>query len=133
MKIVFKRVIMSEVLTTYLPTALLIIISYSTTFFGEEFFEANLTVNLSVMFVMTTLFVSVMEKLPQTSYSRMVDIWLIYGQLVPFSYVVLKTFIEACKQGKKKEEFLSPRAEHTNDENSMMAVDIAKVGDCVKI
>ena len=49
MKIVFKRVIMSEVLTTYLPTALLIIISYSTTFFGEEFFEANLTVNLSAV------------------------------------------------------------------------------------
>ena len=73
MKVVFRRVIMSEVLTTFLPTALLIIISYSTTFFSDEFFEANLTVNLSVMFVMTTLFVSVMEKLPQTSYIRMVD------------------------------------------------------------
>ena len=94
MKIVFKRVIMNEVLTTYLPTALLVIISYSTTFFSKEHFEANLTVNLSVMFVMTTLFVSVMEKLPQTSYIRMVDIWLIYGQLFPFLQVILVTFIE---------------------------------------
>ena len=95
MKIVFKRVIMSEVLTTYLPTALLIIISYSTTFFSEEYFEANLTVNLSVMFVMTTLFVSVMEKLPRTSYIRMVDVWLIYGQLFPFLEVVLVVFAES--------------------------------------
>ena len=94
MKIVFKRVIMNEVLTTYLPTALLIIISYSTTFFSEEYFEANLSVNLSVMFVMTTLFVSVMEKLPQTSYIRMVDVWLIFGQLFPFLEVVLVTFAE---------------------------------------
>lgn len=94
MKIVFKRVIMSEVLTTYLPTALLIIISYATTFFSMEYFEANLTVNLSVMFVMTTLFVSVMEKLPQTSYIRMVDIWLIFGQLFPFIEVVLVTYVE---------------------------------------
>ena len=27
---------------------------------------------------------SVMGKLPATSYVRMVDIWLIFGQLVPF-------------------------------------------------
>ena len=129
MKIVFKRVIMSEVLTTYLPTALLIIISYSTTFFGVEFFEANLTVNLSVMFVMTTLFVSVMEKLPQTSYIRMVDVWLIYGQLVPFVYVVLLTFKAACKKGEKKEELFSSKSDSSKDKNSMIAEDMKRVGE----
>ena len=92
--IVFKRVIMNEVLTTFLPTGLLIVISYSTTFFAKHYFEANLSVNLSVMFVMTTLFVSVMERLPQTSYIRMVDVWLIYGQLFPFLQVVLVTYME---------------------------------------
>ena len=97
MKVVFKRLIMNEVLTTYLPTALLIIISYSTTCFSDDYFEANLSVNLSVMFVMTTLFVSVMEKLPQTSYIRMVDIWLIFGQLFPFLQVVLVTLKERCR------------------------------------
>ena len=105
MKVVFKRVIMNEVLTTYLPTALLIIISYSTTFFSDDYFEANLTVNLSVMFVMTTLFVSVMEKLPRTSYIRMVDIWLIYGQLFPFLEVVLVTFKEYCATKRAREIF----------------------------
>ena len=94
---------MNDVLTTYLPTVLLIIIVYATTFFRAEFFEANLTVNLSVMFVMTTLFVSVMEKLPQTSYVRMVDIWLIYGQLLPFIQVVLVTYMESCREGKFKD------------------------------
>ena len=98
LKITFKRVIVNEVLTTYLPTALLIIISYSTTFFPKERFEANLTVNLSVMFVMTTLFVSVMDKLPQTSYIRLVDIWLILGQLFPFLQVIFVTFLESRMQ-----------------------------------
>ena len=51
MKVVFKRVIMNEVCTTFLLTALLIIISYATNFFSEDHFAANLT----VMFVMTTL------------------------------------------------------------------------------
>ena len=98
MRIVFKRVIMNEVLTTYLPTALLIIISYATTFFDEGAIEMNLSVNLSVMFVMTTLFVSVMEKLPQTAYVRMVDVWLIFGQLFPFLQVVLVTYAEHCRR-----------------------------------
>ena len=37
---------------------------------------------------------SVMEKLPPTSYIRMVDIWLIWAQLIPFIEVVVMTMIE---------------------------------------
>ena len=121
MKVLFKRVIMNEVLTTYLPTALLIIISYATTFFADSFFEANLTVNLSVMFVMTTLFVSVMEKLPQTSYIRMVDIWLIFGQLLPFVEVVLVTYVEHYRfslELKNTNEDVEPVNVGQEDENS---------------
>ena len=35
-----------------------------------------------------------MEKLPPTSYVRMVDIWLIFGQLIPFVEVILVTIRE---------------------------------------
>ena len=36
-----------------------------------------------------------MEKLPATSYVRLVDIWLIFGQLIPFVEVAdkIKTFL----------------------------------------
>ena len=37
---------------------------------------------------------SVMEKLPPTSYVRMVDIWLITTQTVPFLLVAMTTTIE---------------------------------------
>ena len=94
MQIIFKRRLTNEVLTTYLPTVLLILISYCTTFFKEFFFEAALTVNVTVMLVLTTLFISVMEKLPPTSYVRMVDIWLIFGILIPFLEVSILTFKE---------------------------------------
>ena len=40
-----------------------------------------------------------MEKLPPTSYIRMVDIWLITGQLVPFVEVILVTIIELKRDG----------------------------------
>ena len=35
-----------------------------------------------------------MEKLPPTSYVRLVDIWLIFGQLIPFIEVILLTLME---------------------------------------
>ena len=35
-----------------------------------------------------------MEKLPPTSYVRMVDVWLIFGQLIPFVEVSLLTIME---------------------------------------
>ena len=35
-----------------------------------------------------------MEKLPSTSYVRLVDIWLICGQLIPFIEVILVTLKE---------------------------------------
>ena len=108
MEIVFKRRLTNELLTTYLPSLLLLGITYSTTFFKSFYFEAALTVNLTVMLVITTLFIrqvrlcenydksfsSVMEKLPSTSYVRLVDIWLICGQLIPFIEVILLTLRE---------------------------------------
>ena len=103
MEIVFKRRLTNEILTTYLPTILLLLIVFSTTKYKTFFFEAALMVNLTVMLVITTLFISVMEKLPSTSYVRMVDIWLIFGQLIPFVEVVLLTFQEAYRNDEEQE------------------------------
>ena len=88
MTIFLKRSIMSEIMTTYLPSILLMMITYATTFFKPIYFEAALTVNLTNMLVMTTIFISVMERLPTTSYMKMIDIWLIFCQLVPFTEVM---------------------------------------------
>ena len=87
MTIVLRRKILSEMMGTYLPSILLMMITFATTFFKPYFFEAALTVNLTNMLVMTTIFTSVMEKLPLTSYPKMIDFWLIFCQLVPFTEV----------------------------------------------
>ena len=88
MTIVLRRKILSEMMGTYLPSILLMMITFATTFFKPYFFEAALTVNLTNMLVMTTIFTSVMEKLPLTSYPKMIDFWLIFCQLVPFTEVI---------------------------------------------
>ena len=99
MTIVLKRKIMNEMMTTYLPSVLLMLITYATTFFKPYFFEAALSVNLTTMLVMTTIFMTVMQMLPATAYVKMVDIFLIFGQLYPFFEVVLLTMMEYTREG----------------------------------
>ena len=94
MSLVMKRKITSEMMTTYFPSLLLTLITFATTFFKPFFFEAALSVNLTTMLVMTTIFISKMEGLPPTSAVKMIDIWLILCQLVPSAQVVLLTALE---------------------------------------
>ena len=94
MEVKLKRKIMGEMMTTYLPSFLLMMITFATTFFKPFFFEAALSVNLTTMLVMTTIFISKMEGLPPTSDIKMIDIWLILCQMVPFAEVVLLTAME---------------------------------------
>ena len=98
MVINLKRKIQTELLTTYLPTILLLGITYATTFFKSEYFEASVTVNLTIMLVMTTIFTSKIEELPPTSDTKMIDIWLIFCLLVPFAFTLIQTAIECYRE-----------------------------------
>ena len=98
MVISLKRKIQTEMLTTYLPTLLLLITTYATRFFKSEYFEASVTVNLTIMLVMTTIFTSKIEELPPTSDTKMIDIWLIFCLLVPFAFTLIQTAIECYRE-----------------------------------
>ena len=50
----------------------------ATTFFKPYLFEAALSVKLTKMLVMTTIFLSLMQMLPATVYVKMVYVWLIF-------------------------------------------------------
>ena len=94
MALKLKRKIAMELLTTYLPTILLLLITFVTIFFDKDLFGDAIAVNLTIMLVMTTIFTSKIEELPPTSDMKMIDIWLIFCLIVPFLEVVLRTIIE---------------------------------------
>ena len=125
MKVKLKRKIKGEMLITYFPTILLTAISFATSFFKPFFFEAALSVNLTTMLVLTTIFISKMEGLPPTSDTKMIDIWLIICQLVPFAEVVLLTAIEYVRED---ETAVSKVPDH-----SSCHTDIAKFSGCSKV
>ena len=55
-------------------------------------FEANVTVNVTTLLVLTTLFISISDALPRTAYVKMIDLWLIFNLLIPFVEIILFSF-----------------------------------------
>ena len=118
--IILKRKFISEIMTTYFPSFLLLATTLATTFFKPFFFEAALSVNLTTMLVMTTIFISKMESLPPTSDIRMIDIWLVFCQIVPFAEVLLLTAREYNRKGSE---------DGTDNDNDIQTLDKEKIGD----
>ena len=117
---------MSEMMTTYLPSMLLMMITFATTFFKPILIEAALGVNLTTMLVMTNIFISKMESLPPTSDIKMIDIWLILCQIYPFVEVVLLTAMEyqrADKSEKRKKKKRGKRKSNVQIVKSISLVD----------
>ena len=76
------RNLLTILLTIFVPTVLLNMISYSTNFFKPFFFEASVTVNLTAMLVLTTLF---KEKL--FNIVALVNLWMVLTTVGPFLFV----------------------------------------------
>ena len=122
---VLKRKPWREVFTTYLPTILLIMTTYVTTFFKPQFFEAALGANLTTMLMMTTIFMTSLSELTDTAYAKWIDVWLIFSQLVPFTEVILLTLKEAYRleemgiEKKKKRKRRRRRRTHGTTSHSL--------------
>ena len=91
-KVSLGRRLLGTILTVFLPTVLLNLLGHSANYFKDFFFEAAVTVNLTVMLVLTTMFINVSNQLPNTSYIKMIDVWLIFNLIVPFVEVLLHTY-----------------------------------------
>ena len=124
MALKLKRKVATELLTTYLPTILLLTITFTTIFFDKDLFGDVIAVNLTIMLVMTTIFTSKIEELPPTSDMKMIDIWLIFCLVVPFLEVILRTAIECMN--------CSCHICEPKDTNRAKAEDKKKEGDAIQ-
>ena len=83
------RKILGVILTMYLPSVLMNIVGHSTNYMKRFFFEAAVSVNLTVMLVLTTMFASINNSLPKTSYIKMSDVWFLFNLWLPFIEVLI--------------------------------------------
>ena len=65
--------LLEAILTVYVPTILLIIIVNSTKYYKDFFLKVVVTINLTCMLVRVTLFISVSDSLPKTTYIKRMD------------------------------------------------------------
>ena len=65
--------------------------------------QAVITVNLTSMLVLTTMFINVSNSLPKTSYMKMVDAWLLFNLLYPFIVVLIHTYMDTLRNDEDRE------------------------------
>ena len=90
----FKRIFKFHMANTFFPTMCLLAIMELTLFIDKNHFEATIMVALTGMLCMYTLFQSVSSSLPQTSYLKMIDIWILSGLTIPCIIFVLLILID---------------------------------------
>ena len=103
-EILIRRRLLSIILTTFVPTLLLNIIGHVSNFFKKFFFEAIISLNVTVLLVLTTMFISVSNNLPKTAYIKLIDVWLIFNLLKPFVDILVQTYIETLRQEEDERE-----------------------------
>ena len=56
------------------------------------------------MLVLVTMFISVSNSLPKTSYMKMMDVWLLFNLLYPFVVVLIHTRMDTLRDNEDEEE-----------------------------
>ena len=118
--VILCRNISYYVVSIYIPTFCLFVISVFTLFIDSSHFESTIMVALTGMLVSYTLYQSISEYFPHTSYMKMIDIWLISGLILPFfiisiliimDYLIMKDKNKVINIKKKKSKIggLTPK------------------------
>ena len=63
-----------------------------TLFFGDLDLDMGIGLSLTVMLVMYTMYQSINESLVKTAYLKMIDFWLLFCLLVPFTIFMIEIF-----------------------------------------
>ncbi|KAK4314330.1 hypothetical protein Pmani_014362 [Petrolisthes manimaculis] len=82
------------ILNIYLPTLVLLIVSYITLFFRPKIFDTRMMAALTVQLVIATLFSQVSSSLPKTAYFKMVDVWLIFCIGITFLTIIFHLVVD---------------------------------------
>ena len=93
-EITLCRKLSYHIVNIYLPTLCLILIAGFTLFIDFSHFEVNIMIALTSMLVTYTLYQSISEYLPNTSYMKMIDIWLFGGLIFPFFIITILVIMD---------------------------------------
>lgn len=83
-----------QLVTVFIPTTLINIISFATFSFKWFDFQNRIMVSLTALLVLSTLFSQVSDSLPKTSYFKLIDVWFFSSILFTFLTIMTHTLVE---------------------------------------
>ena len=88
--IMLGRNICGIILVTYLPTLLMNIINQATNYITTTIkYDVIITVNITCMMVLASVYLSVSNSLPETASIKPVEIWLLFNLAYPFMVIII--------------------------------------------
>ena len=99
----FTRNLTPILLNTYLPTLILTIINQLTNYYiGQDMFEGIIMINATILMTLTSIFISVFNSLPKTTYIKLMDIWIIATFVYPFLIIITHSELHVLYRRQKK-------------------------------
>ena len=100
-EITLCRKLSYHIFNIYIPTLCLIVIAGFTLFIDFSHFEVSIMIAMTSMLVTYTLYQSISAYLPQTSYMKMIDIWLFGGLIFPFIIITILVIMDLLVTNEK--------------------------------
>ena len=92
-----------HIVEIYIPTLALIMIAGFTLLIDFRHFEVTVMIALTSMLVLYTLYQSISQHLPHTSYMKMIDIWLFGGLIFPFIIITILVIMDLLVTNEKNQ------------------------------
>ena len=92
------RNIASIFMVTYLPTILMNLVNQATNY-SRDSYDLVITVNITCMMVLASVYISVSNSLPVTAAIKNIEIWLLFNLAYPVLVIVVNIILQVSQQG----------------------------------
>ena len=90
-----RNQVTSIFMVTYLPTILMNIINQLTNYIrGDSKYDLIVTVNITSMMVLASIYLSVSSSLPSSSTIKPVEVWLLFNLAYPFLVILVNIILQ---------------------------------------
>ena len=85
-------------MVTFLPTILMNIVNQATNYIsGDDRYSLIITVNITCMMVLASVYLSVSSSLPSTANIKPVEVWLLFNLAYPVLVMLVNVLLQVMK------------------------------------
>ena len=95
---ILSRKIVSIIMVTYLPTLLINLINQATNYISmrssDDKYSLIITVNITCMMVLASVYLAVSSSLPSTANIKPVEVWLLFNLAFPVLVILVNVLLQ---------------------------------------